>query len=72
MGGYISRMIIDRGFGFIREGTRQQPGEKEWFFHRRECDPLSPFNQLRQFDMVQFDDEEENEKGFRAIGVRLA
>jgi cold shock CspA family protein len=62
--GAIKRMIRDRGFGFIREeGT-----VREFFFHRRDCLPTSPYHMLREGDSVRFQ-EIPDEKGPRAVEV---
>lgn len=67
MVGVIKRMVRDKGFGFIRE----EGGTKEWFFHRSQCDPLSPYFNLKEEDRVEFTEAASDAKGPRAEGVRL-
>jgi CspA family cold shock protein len=63
MTGTITRIVRDRGFGFIR-------GEdaKEWFFHRSGV--LDHFETLTEGQKVEFD-EEPSTKGPRATKIRL-
>jgi cold shock CspA family protein len=69
--GYIARLVADRGFGFIRSRSRDEDTGRyvEWFFHRSQCDVLSPFDELQEKDRVEFD-EEAHDKGPRAVQVR--
>ncbi len=61
--GKISRLIGDRGFGFIsREGE-----EKDIFFHSSELDGVQ-FNELKEGDEVQFE-LAEGPKGLNAVKV---
>lgn len=69
--GYIARLVTDRGFGFIKGYAPEEDGTTpEWFFHRSECDALSPFDRMRVKDRVKFD-EQYHDKGMRAVNVRL-
>lgn len=71
MQGHIARKVAARGFGFIQDGTAEKPGFKEWFFHRKDCSPMSPFHVLREGDAVEFE-EEMGDKGPKALSVNLA
>lgn len=71
MVGYIVRLKSERGFGFIREGTRQMQGSGEWFFHSKDCHRDNPFHMLREGDAVAFVSED-GAKGPKAVDVRLA
>lgn len=61
-GGTIKRLVLDRGFGFIRDD-----GGQEWFFHRSAVQ--GNFDQLNEGQRVIFD-EEPSPKGPRARSVR--
>lgn len=71
MRGFVVRLRTDKGYGFIREGTAQAPQPGEWFFHTKDCDPMSPFNSLQELDTVEFTPTE-TVKGPRALHVVLA
>ena len=60
--GTIKRLVLDRGFGFIRDDAGQ-----EWFFHRTSVQ--GNFEQLNEGQRVNFD-EEPSAKGPRAGNVR--
>jgi len=60
--GTIARLLIDKGFGFIRDDSGQ-----EWFFHRSSVQ--GSFDQLNEGQRVAFD-EEPSAKGPRAGNVR--
>ena len=61
--GKISRIVADRGFGFIsREGQ-----EKDLFFHSKELQGVA-FDELREGDSVQFE-VSESPKGPNATKV---
>jgi len=61
--GKISRIVADRGFGFIsREGQ-----DKDLFFHSKELQGVA-FEDLKEGDMVQFE-VSESPKGLNATKV---
>ena len=60
--GTIKRLVRDRGFGFISDGSGQG-----WFFHRSSVQ--GSFDQLNEGQRVSFD-EEPSPKGPRAGNVR--
>jgi cold shock protein len=60
--GTIARVILDKGFGFIRDERGQ-----EYFFHRSGVD--GSFDELHQGQNVSFE-EEISPKGPRAKNVR--
>ena len=62
--GTIARLLIDKGFGFIRD-----EGGTEHFFHRSSV-RQSVFELLREGQRVEFT-VEESQKGPRAGDVRL-
>jgi len=62
--GTIARLLIDKGFGFIRD-----EGGIEHFFHRSSVQG-AVFELLREGQRVEFE-VEESAKGPRAGGVRL-
>lgn len=62
--GTIARLLIDKGFGFIRDESGT-----EHFFHRSAVRD-SVFELLREGQRVEFTTEESG-KGPRAGGVRL-
>jgi CspA family cold shock protein len=66
MTGSISRLLTDKGFGFIK-------GEdgNEYFMHRSAVKDGSVFEQLREGQAVTFG-AGQGEKGPRAENVRLA
>jgi CspA family cold shock protein len=66
MNGKISRVLADKGFGFIKGEDSQ-----EYFMHRTAVRDGSVFEQLRDGQPVTFDIGE-GEKGPRAENVRLA
>lgn len=47
IGGFVKKLIPEKGFGFIRD-----KGGAEYFFHRQEC--LCDFDRLQQGDAVVF------------------
>ena len=61
--GTIARLLIDKGFGFIRDD-----GGQEWFFHRSSVE-AGIFDQLNEGQRVSFD-EEPSQKGPRAGNIR--
>ena len=61
--GTIARLLIDKGFGFIRD-----EGGIEHFFHRSSVQGVS-FDGLNEGQKVSFD-EEQSPKGPRAGNVR--
>lgn len=65
MQGTIKRIILDRGFGFIRSADG-----KEIFFHRSSLEDLN-FDSLKEGQKVEFE-MENGPKGPRAVGVRAA
>ena len=65
MNGEIKDVVVDRGFGFIRDGNGV-----EWFFHRTDVKPhKNDFQGLRARDRVTFEPSH-NEKGPKAANVR--
>jgi CspA family cold shock protein len=64
--GTISRVVHDRGFGFIAADDA-----KEYFFHRSALDAGLDFDRLRGGEKVEFQ-VEANPKGPRAARVRPA
>ena len=62
--GTIARLLIDKGFGFIRD-----EGGVEHFFHRSAV-RVAVFELLREGQRVEFG-VEESPKGPRAADVRL-
>jgi len=64
MNGTIARLLIDKGFGFIRDEAGQ-----EHFFHRSAVRG-AVFELLREGQRVEFT-QEESPKGPRAGDVRL-
>lgn len=60
--GTIKRLVLDRGFGFIRD-----EGGQEWFFHRSSVE--GNFDSLAEGQNVSFE-EEDSPKGPRAANVR--
>ena len=61
--GTIARLLIDKGFGFIRDD-----GGQEWFFHRTSVE-AGAFEELNEGQRVSFDDEP-SAKGPRAGNIR--
>jgi len=66
MNGTISRVISDKGFGFIQGEDGQ-----EYFMHRSAVRDGSVFEQLREGQTVLFD-AGRGDKGLRAENVRLS
>jgi CspA family cold shock protein len=66
MNGMIARVIVEKGFGFIRADDGQ-----EYFMHRTAIRDGSIFEQLREGQPVIFD-ATQGDKGLRAENVRLA
>lgn len=66
MNGTISKVLADKGFGFIKGEDGQ-----EYFMHRSAVRDGSVFEQLRDNQPVTFDIGQ-GEKGPRAENVRLA
>ena len=66
MNGTISKVLADKGFGFIKGEDGQ-----EYFMHRSAVRDGSVFEQLRDNQPVTFD-VGQGEKGPRAENVRLA
>jgi len=66
MNGTISKVISDKGFGFIQGEDRQ-----EYFMHRSAVRDGSAFEQLREGQAVVFD-AGRGDKGLRAENVRLS
>jgi CspA family cold shock protein len=64
--GTVSRVVADRGFGFI---TAED--DKEYFFHRSSLDTTLDFDRLRGGEKVEFEIEA-SPKGPRATQVRAA
>ncbi len=60
--GTIKRMTRDRGFGFLRFGT------KDYFFHRSSCVEPS-YDDLNEGDEVQFEVNDKSAKGPRAENI---
>jgi CspA family cold shock protein len=65
MTGQISRLLLEKGFGFIAGEDGQ-----EYFMHRSAVRDGSVFEQLRENQSVTFDGSK-GEKGLRAENVRL-
>jgi CspA family cold shock protein len=65
MTGQISRLLLEKGFGFIAGEDGQ-----EYFMHRSAVRDGSVFEQLREGQPVTFDGGK-GEKGLRAENVRL-
>ena len=65
MNGTISRLLSDKGFGFIKGDDGQ-----EYFMHRTAVRDGSVFEQLRDGQPVTFD-AGQGDKGPRAENVRL-
>jgi CspA family cold shock protein len=63
--GVITKVVGDRGFGFIR----RTDGEADVFFHHRSLDRTLIFSSALVGESVQFD-VQQNEKGPRAVNVR--
>lgn len=63
MTGKIKRLVMDRGFGFIKTATGG-----EYFFHRTAVVDESGFEGLREGDPVTFE-EISSDKGPRAEAV---
>ena len=66
MTGTISRLLLEKGFGFIVGEDGQ-----EYFMHRTALKDGSVFEQIREDQPVTFDGGK-GEKGLRAENVRLA
>jgi cold shock protein len=66
MTGTISKVISDKGFGFIQGEDRQ-----EYFMHRSAVRDGSVFEQLREGQSVVFD-ASRGDKGLRAENVRVS
>jgi cold shock protein len=64
--GKISRVIADKGFGFIQGDDGQ-----EYFMHRTAIRDGSVFEQLRDGQAVTFD-ASRGDKGLRAENVRVS
>lgn len=65
MTGTIKRVIMEKGFGFIRGGN-----DKEYFFHSSACN--FPVNDNHVGKQVTFDNNDSYTKGPRAEKVELA
>lgn len=65
MNGTVARLLIDKGFGFIKDG-----GGTEYFFHRSAVRGSS-FESLQEGDAVTFDTGQ-GPKGPRAENVQAA
>jgi len=64
--GTISRLVRDRGFGFIRT----DPGGEEFFFHATAV-PAGSFDSMREGQTVEFDKTNDPRgRGPRAENVR--
>jgi len=61
--GTIKRIVRDKGFGFIADGSGN-----EYFFHQSGCTGV-PFDQLREGQGVTFE-KSQGPKGPRAENVR--
>ena len=61
--GTIKRLVHDKGFGFIADGSGT-----EYFFHQTAC-TQTPFDQIREGQTVTFDIGQ-GPKGPRAENVR--
>ena len=66
MNGMIARVVVEKGFGFIKGDDDQ-----EYFMHRTAIRDGSIFEQLREGQPVIFD-ATQGDKGLRAENVRLA
>ena len=66
MNGTISRVISDKGFGFIQGEDRQ-----EYFMHRSAVRDGAVFEQLREGQTVVFN-AGRGDKGLRADNVRVS
>jgi CspA family cold shock protein len=66
MNGTISRLLTDKGFGFITGDDGQ-----EYFMHRSAVRDGSVFEQLREGQPVTFDGTR-GDKGLRAENVRVS
>jgi cold shock protein len=66
--GTIKRMMLDKGFGFLRATDGQ-----EYFFHRSVVGGVTAFEHLREGDQVSFEAEPQGRagKGPRAAYVEL-
>jgi CspA family cold shock protein len=64
MTGTVRKVVVDRGFGFIRA----EDG-RDLFFHIKQTDPGLPFDDTLQERRVQFETVA-SEKGPKAINVR--
>ena len=62
--GTISRLVTDRGFGFIRD-----PQGIDHFFHQSSV-RAAPFHSLQQGQSVEFE-VEDSAKGPRAMDVKV-
>lgn len=65
MQGKVSKLVADKGFGFIK----QSGGSTEFFFHRSGMARGYPFEDLVEGQEVEFESEE-SAKGPRASNVR--
>lgn len=65
--GTVSRVCVDRGFGFIARPN----GEPDVFFHFRDLAESLAFDEALQEMRVVFD-AEQTDKGWRARNVRPA
>lgn len=65
--GKITRLVRDKGFGFIR--STDGGGSGEFFFHRSGC---SSFDGLNEGNTVTFEPDPNAPKGPRAENVELA
>ena len=65
MNGTVKRIVIDKGFGFVRAADGS-----DYFFHRSACVDVS-FDDLREGQAVTFD-RGDGPKGPRAENVRPA
>lgn len=59
--GTVKKIVLDKGFGFIRDDNSQ-----EYFFHRSACE--QPFEKLRVGQTVKFETED-SDRGLRACSV---
>jgi CspA family cold shock protein len=66
MNGRISRVLLEKGFGFIKGDDDQ-----EYFMHRTAIRDGSGFEQLRDGQAVIFDTSR-GDKGLRAENVRVS
>lgn len=67
MKGTIKTLVVDKNFGFI---TPEEAGKKDVFFHASGLVGIE-FGQLKQGMIVMFD-EEQSDKGPRAVNVTVA